>query len=83
MSKFRKLHISLTQEGYQAVRKFAFECETTISHVLDYLIEENLIGKDSDGNPSDTAIQKSNQAPEVPQPSVPSAWSVSSIPRNG
>ena len=80
MSNFRKVHISLTQEGYQAVRKFAFECETTISHVLDYLIEENLI-KVPEGNSDDGVMAQ--QVPEVPAPSVPSVWSVSSIPRNG
>jgi hypothetical protein len=81
MSNFRKLHISLTQESFQAVRKCAFDAESTISLVIDFLIEQYLIRKVPDGNSGDEV--KAQQVPEVPAPTVPSAWSVSSIPRNG
>ena len=40
MSNFRKVHITLSPENYQLVRKAAFDAEATISQVVDTLIEE-------------------------------------------
>jgi hypothetical protein len=41
----RKLHISLTEEHFQAARKCAFDAETSISHVIGYLVQKCLIEK--------------------------------------
>jgi hypothetical protein len=38
----RKVHITLTQENFQAVRKLAFDNEVSISDAIDFLIEEML-----------------------------------------
>jgi hypothetical protein len=34
----RKLHMSLTEEHFQAARKCAFDAETSISHVIGHLV---------------------------------------------
>ena len=80
MSNYRKVHITLTPENFQAVRECAFDTETTISHVIDVLIEEYLVRKMPDGSSGDTTMeQKPNQPPERPAPSVAPEWSVSSL----
>jgi len=38
----RKVHITLTQENFQAVRKLAFDNDVSISDAIDFLIEEML-----------------------------------------
>ena len=40
MSNYRKVHITLTPENYQAVEKGAFDEEITISEAIDNLIAE-------------------------------------------
>lgn len=79
----RKLHITLSEESFQAARRCAFDAETTISTMIDYLIEEHLIKRVPDGNSGDTVTaHQDNQFPEVQAPVVPSAWSVTWKPHN-
>ena len=38
MSNYKKLHITLVPASYQAIRKYAFDEEVTLSEAIDYLI---------------------------------------------
>jgi hypothetical protein len=73
MSYYRKIHITLTPENYQAVRKAAFDEEITISEAIDNLIAEKLMKPEPPIPPE----------PEVPPPnpseSRPTAWSVTTL----
>ncbi len=39
----KKIHISLTDESYGAIRQLAFDTESSISAVIDMLIDEQLV----------------------------------------
>ena len=71
MSSYRKIHITLEEENFQAVRKLAFYNEVPISAAIDFLIEKAL--REDKETPSPA------ESPEVqPQPeeSRPTTWSV-------
>ena len=70
---YRKIHISLTEENYQLVRKLAFDAETTKSDVINVLIQEN------PSNCEEPPVSSSTQRPEVPSQPVPMTWSVNSL----
>ena len=69
MSNYRKVHISLLPENFQALRKFAFENETTLSAAIDFLIHEDL------GEPEATPAPPESKAdPQTPS-ERPTEWS--------
>jgi hypothetical protein len=74
MSKFRKVHISLTPEVYQAVRKAAFESEISVSEVIDDLIAETLMKPEEPPAPPEP-----EKAPLAPSPSAPLTWSATTL----
>jgi len=39
----KKLHITLSDESFEAVRKLAYDVRTSLSAVIDVVIEENLV----------------------------------------
>jgi hypothetical protein len=74
MSYYRKVHITLTPENYQAVRKAAFDEEITISEAIDNLIAETLMKPEESPTPPEP-----EKAPLAPSPSVPLTWSVTAL----
>jgi len=71
MSNYRKIHITLEEENFQAVRKLAFDNEVPISAAIDFLIEK-MLGKDKETPPP----AKPREVPPQPEESPPKEWSV-------
>jgi hypothetical protein len=74
MSTLRKVHISLTPENFQAVRRVAFESEISVSEVIDDLIAETLMQPEEPPAPPEP-----EKAPLAPPPSAPLTWSVTAL----
>lgn len=86
MSNYKKLHITLVPASYQAIRKYAFDEEVTLSEAIDYLIRRCLIQKmlleESTETAGPTDPNEAAEASKLPSASVPMTWSVTS-PRHG
>ena len=63
---YKKIHISLTDENYQKVRKLAFDAEVTKSDVINFLLQKNPCNCENAPVPSE-----STQLPEVPSQPIP------------
>ena len=70
MSSYRKIHITLEEENFQAIRKLAFDNEVPISAAIDFLIEK-MLRKDTETPPP---AQPPQVQPE-PEESCPKEWS--------
>jgi len=66
---YRKIHITLEEENFQAVRKLAFDNEVSISAAIDFVIEETL-RKDKDTPPP----MESREASQEAGNSHPTTW---------
>jgi hypothetical protein len=73
MSNFRKVHITLSPENYQIVRKAAFDAETTISQVIDTLIEETY---GSAGDETEDQPPNGTRDDQSKQPDPPREWEI-------
>jgi hypothetical protein len=74
MSYYRKVHITLTPENYQAVRKAAFDEEITISEAIDNLIAEKLMKPEKPAAARESAVP-----PQGPSQPAPTGWSVTTL----
>jgi hypothetical protein len=83
MSNYKKLHITLVPASYQAIRKYAFDEEVTLSEAIDYLVQRCLIQKMLLDESAETAVppqaKQHVEAPNLVSESVPMAWSVTSL----
>jgi hypothetical protein len=73
MSEYRKIHISLTDENYQLVRKLAFEADGTKSDVINFLIEDKL------GKRAEPVPVESMRALEATSQAAPTGWTVTAL----
>jgi hypothetical protein len=72
--EYRKIHVTLSEENYQLIRKLAFDAEATKSDVINFLIEEK------SGKLGEAAVPAESTGPlEEPSPSAPATWSVTTM----
>ena len=72
--EYRNIHVTVSEQNYQLLRRVAYENETTKSDMINVLIQEKLCKPEEPPVPPE-----STPRPEVPSPSAPTTWSVNTL----
>jgi len=75
--EYRKIHVTVSEENYQLIRKVAYDNDATKSDVINFVIRERLGQREPEPPASEPT-----KASEQPSPPVPTSWSVTSVHRS-